>query len=59
MNLQRMGVKMEFIGSNMKSMDSNEKVMGSFDKMVQIASQSNPNFELMTKNLSGFEKCMD
>ena len=44
MNLQRMGMKMEFIGANMKSMNSNEQVMGSFQKMAQIAGMNNPNF---------------
>jgi hypothetical protein len=59
MNLQRMAMKMEFIGSNMKSMDSNEKIMGSFQQMAQIAGFNNPNFETMSNNLSNFEKCMD
>ena len=47
MNLQRMGMKMEFIGANMKSMDSNEKVMASFQQMAMIAGMNNPNFEAM------------
>lgn len=54
-----MAMKMEFIGSNMKSMDSNEKIMGSFQQMAQIAGFNNPNFETMSNNLSNFEKCMD
>jgi len=44
MNLQRMAMKMEFIGANMKSMDSNEKIMGSFQTMAQIANFNSPNF---------------
>lgn len=59
MNLQRMAMKMDFIAANMKSMDSNEKVMGSFQQMAQIANLNNPNFEVMSNNLSNFEKCMD
>jgi len=51
MNLQRMGMKMEFIAGNMKSMDSNEKVMASFQQMAQIAGLNNPNFEVMSNNL--------
>jgi hypothetical protein len=43
----------------MKSMDSNEKVMSSFQQMAQIAGLNNPNFELMANNLGNFEKCMD
>jgi hypothetical protein len=54
-----MGMKMEFIAGNMKSMDSNEKVMASFQQMAQIAGLNNPNFEAMSNNLSNFEKCMD
>jgi hypothetical protein len=38
----------------MKSMDSNEKVMTSFQQMAQIANMNNPNFELMSNNLSNF-----
>ena len=59
MNIQRMAMKMEFIGANMKSMDSNEKVMGSFQQMAQIAGMNNPNFEVMSNNMANFEKCMD
>ncbi len=59
MNLQRMGMKMDFIGSNMKSMDSNQKIMSSFQQMATIANFNNPNFEVMSNNLSNFEKCMD
>lgn len=40
-------------------MDSNEKVMTSFQQMAQFAGMSNPNFEVMSNNLSNFEKCMD
>lgn len=40
-------------------MDSNEKVMTSFQQMAQIANMNNPNFELMSNNLSNFQKCMD
>jgi hypothetical protein len=38
----------------MKSMDSNEKVMSSFQQMAQIAGMNNPNFEIMSNNLSNF-----
>jgi hypothetical protein len=45
MNLQRMAMKMEFIGANMKSMESNQKVMGSFQQMATLMNYSgNPNF---------------
>ena len=40
-------------------MDSNEKVMTSLQQMAQIANMNNPNFELMSNNLSNFQKCMD
>lgn len=40
-------------------MDSNEKIMNSFQQMAQIANYNNPNFEIMSNNLSSFEKCMD
>ena len=43
----------------MKSMDSNEKVMGTFQQMAQIAGMNNPNFEAMSNNMANFEKCMD
>ena len=43
----------------MKSMNSNEQVMGSFQKMAQIAGMNNPNFEAMSNNMGNFEKCMD
>jgi hypothetical protein len=45
MNLQRMAMKMEFIGANMKSMESNQKVMGSFQQMATLMNYNgNPNF---------------
>ena len=49
-----MAMKMEFIGANMKSMDSNEKVMGTFQQMAQIAGMNNPNFEAMSNNMANF-----
>ena len=52
MNIQRMGMKMEFIAGNMKSMDNNEKIMGSFQQMAQIANYNNPNFQSMSNNLT-------
>ena len=59
MNLQRMAMKMEFIAGHMKSMENNEKVMNSFQQMAQIANYNNPNFEVMSNNMTNFEKCMD
>lgn len=43
----------------MKSMDSNEKVMSTFQQMATIANMNNPNFEVMANNLGNLEKCMD
>ena len=56
MNIQRMGLKMEFISGNMKTMQNNEAIMGSFNKMTQMLSYSNnnPNFESMSNNLQNF-----
>lgn len=61
MNIQRMGLKMEFICGNMKTMQNNEAIMGSFNKMTQMLnySNTNPNFESMSNNLQNFEKTMD
>lgn len=36
MNIQRMGLKMEFISGNMKTMQNNQQIMGSFQKMAAI-----------------------
>ena len=33
--------------------------MNSFQKMAQIANYNNPNFEMMSNNLTNLEKCMD
>ena len=54
MNLQRMSMKMDFIAGNMKSMENNEKVMSSFQQMAKIANLNNPNFEMMSNNMSNF-----
>ena len=60
MNIQRMGLKMEFICGNMKTMQNNEAIMGSFNKMTGMLGQANnPNFEVMSNNLQSFEKTMD
>lgn len=61
MNIQRMGLKMEFIAGNMKTMQNNEAIMGSFNKMTNMLqySNTNPNFESMSNNLQNFEKTMD
>ncbi len=61
MNIQRMGLKMEFICSNMKTMQNNQAIMGSFEKMTTMLSYGNnsPNFEVMSNNLQNFEKTMD
>jgi hypothetical protein len=60
MSIQRMGLKMEFICSNMKSMQNNQAIMGSFEKMSNmIGLSNNPNFEVMSSNLQNFEKTMD
>lgn len=45
MSIQRMGLKMEFIAGNMKTMQNNQAIMGSFDQMGAMLSLSNsPNF---------------
>ena len=55
MNIQRMGLKMEFIAGNMKSMQNNEAIMGSFNQMSNMMGQANnPNFEMMGNNLQNF-----
>ena len=61
MNIQRMGLKMEFICSNMKTMQNNQAIMGSFEQMGQMMSYASntPNFESMSNNLQNFEKTMD
>ena len=60
MNIQRMGLKMEFICGNMKTLQNNEAIMGSFNKMTNMLGQANnPNFEVMGNNLQNFEKTMD
>lgn len=61
MNIQRMGLKMEFICSNMKTMQNNQAIMGSFEKMTTMLNYGNnaPNFEVMSNNLQNFEKTMD
>ena len=60
MNIQRMGLKMEFICGNMKTLQNNEAIMGSFNKMTGMLGQANnPNFEVMSNNLQNFEKTMD
>lgn len=60
MNIQRMGLKMEFICGNMKTLQNNEAIMGSFNKMTNMLGYANnPNFEVMSGNLQNFEKTMD
>ena len=60
MNIQRMGLKMEFICGNMKTLQNNEAIMGSFNKMTNMLGYANnPNFEVMSNNLQNFEKTMD
>jgi hypothetical protein len=56
-----MGLKMEFICSNMKTMQNNQAIMGSFEKMTTMLNYGNnsPNFEVMSNNLQNFEKTMD
>ena len=56
MNIQRMGLKMEFIAGNMKTMQNNEAIMGSFNKITQMLNygNNNPNFEVMSNNLQNF-----
>lgn len=56
MNIQRMGLKMEFICSNMKTMQNNQAIMGSFEKMTNMLTYGNnsPNFEVMSNNLQNF-----
>ena len=45
MNIQRMGLKMEFICGNMKTLQNNEAIMGSFNKMTNMLGYANnPNF---------------
>jgi hypothetical protein len=60
MNIQRMGLKMEFICGNMKTLQNNEAIMGSFNQMTNMLGYAhNPNFEVMSNNLQNFEKTMD
>ena len=60
MNIQRMGLKMEFICGNMKTLQNNEAIMGSFNQMTNMLGHANnPNFEVMGNNLQNFEKTMD
>jgi hypothetical protein len=60
MSIQRMGLKMEFICGNMKTMQNNQAIMGSFERMMVMINYSNsPNFEMMSGNLQNFEKTMD
>lgn len=40
-------------------MDSNQKIMGSFQQMAHIANMNSPNFEVLSNNMSNFERCMD
>ena len=48
MNLQRMGMKMNFIAGHMKGMENNAQIMGSFEKLNQIAGNNTPNFNVMS-----------
>ena len=60
MNIQRMGLKMQFIAGNMKNMQNNEQIMNSFGKMAQLVSyNTNPNFQMMSNNMANLQKCMD
>ena len=55
MNVQRMGLKMEFIGANMKNMKNNETIMNSFQSMATaVGYVNNPNFEQMAGNMQNF-----
>jgi hypothetical protein len=52
MSIQRMGLKMEYIAGNMKSMQNNQQIMTSFQKMANLVGGSmNPNFEQMANNM--------
>ncbi len=45
MSIQRMGLKMEYIAGNMKSMQNNQQIMTSFQKMAALVGGTmNPNF---------------
>ena len=45
MSIQRMGLKMEYISGNMKSMQNNQQIMTSFQKMAALVGGTmNPNF---------------
>ena len=45
MSIQRMGLKMEYISGNMKSMQNNQQIMTSFQKMAALVGGAmNPNF---------------
>ncbi len=47
-----MGLKMEFIGANMKNMQNNQAIMGSFDQMAKIVNyNNNPDFTQMANNM--------
>jgi hypothetical protein len=51
-NIQRMGLKMEYISGNMKNMQNNQQIMGSFQKMATIVGNTmNVDFESMANNM--------
>ncbi len=60
MNIQRMGLKMQYIAGNMKTMQNNQQIMSSFQKMAAIVGNTmNVDFEGMANNMQNLQKCMD
>ena len=60
MNMQRMSMKMDNMVTTIKSGNSNQIMMGSFNKIVNLLHYSKqPNIENMAANLQLFENTMD
>ena len=60
MNMQRMSMKMDNMITTIKSGNSNQIMMGSFNKIVTLLHYSKqPNIENMAANLEVFERTMD
>jgi hypothetical protein len=58
--MQRMAMKMDNLVTTIKSGNSNQIMMGSFNKIVNLLHYSKqPNIENMAANLQMFENTMD
>lgn len=44
------------MAGQIKTMQTNQQLMNTFDKMGQLAGQMNPNFEQMANSMSQFEE---